>query len=149
MRSRKAMQLSRDLERRRNLNNTRGEGWQRRVRERPRFKLFIVTDCLERKQAQAAAEQAKTKRPAPAQAAERPAKKPLKSTGASAANAIPDEYLPPNKVLFLQNLPHETTAETLSGLFGRFEGFKEVRMVPGRKGIAFVEYENNDGAISA
>jgi U2 small nuclear ribonucleoprotein B'' len=34
-------------------------------------------------------------------------------------------------------------------LFGRFEGFREVRLVPGRKGIAFVEYETETGSISA
>lgn len=34
-------------------------------------------------------------------------------------------------------------------VFGRFEGFQEVRLVPGRKGIAFVEYESESGAISA
>lgn len=37
----------------------------------------------------------------------------------------------------------------LTALFSRFEGFQEVRTVPGRKGIAFVEYENENGAISA
>ncbi|KAI5785581.1 hypothetical protein DFH27DRAFT_264137 [Peziza echinospora] len=82
----------------------------------------------------------------------RPVKKAatgLKSTNASAAPTIPDEYLPPNKVLFLQQLPADSNAELLSGLFGRFDGFKEVRMVPGRKGIAFVEYEHQEGAISA
>jgi hypothetical protein len=31
----------------------------------------------------------------------------LKSTNAGAAAVIPDEYLPPNKILFVQNLPEE------------------------------------------
>ena len=39
--------------------------------------------------------------------------------------------------------------EGLTAIFGRFEGFREVRLVPGRKGIAFVEYEAESGAISA
>ncbi|KAF3935489.1 hypothetical protein ABW19_dt0200253 [Dactylella cylindrospora] len=73
----------------------------------------------------------------------------LKSTAAPAAPQIPDEYLPPNKILFLQNLPDNATLDILNGIFGSFEGFKEVRLVPGRKGIAFVEYENEAGAISA
>lgn len=30
---------------------------------------------------------------------------------------MPDEYLPPNKILFVQNLPDETTKETLEALF--------------------------------
>lgn len=113
---------------------------------------------LERKQALEALEaQKKLKRPAgvastPADAA-RPAKAArgagLKPANAGAAPVIPDEYLPPNKILFLRDLPDNIDSETLSTVFGRFEGFREVRLVPGRKGIAFVEYENETGAISA
>ncbi len=73
----------------------------------------------------------------------------LKSTSSSAAAVIPDEYLPPNKILFVQNLPEEYDIDSLTAIFGRFEGFKEVRLVPGRKGIAFIEYEAETGAISA
>jgi RNA recognition motif-containing protein len=73
----------------------------------------------------------------------------LKSSNAAAAPVIPDEYLPPNKILFLRELPEMIDSEALTAVFGRFEGFKEVRLVPGRKGIAFVEYENETGAISA
>ncbi|KAL2001218.1 hypothetical protein VTN02DRAFT_2091 [Thermoascus thermophilus] len=113
----------------------------------------------ERRQAQEALEaQKKLKRPAGAAGggvdiANRPAKAPkgagLKSTQAAAAPVIPDEYLPPNKILFLRDLPDNADQESLTAVFGRFEGFKEVRLVPGRKGIAFVEYENETGAISA
>lgn len=109
----------------------------------------------ERKQAQEAQESAKLKRPAagaPEETAARPAKLArgagLKSTS-GAAGIVPDEYLPPNKILFVQNLPDDYDMENLSAIFGRFEGFKEVRMVPGRKGLAFVEYEAETGAISA
>ena len=49
----------------------------------------------------------------------------------------------------MQNLPDEYDVDSLTTIFGRFEGFKEVRLVPGRKGIAFVEYEGEGGAISA
>jgi len=73
----------------------------------------------------------------------------LKSSNPAGAAVIPDEYLPPNKILFVQNLPEEYEIEGLTAIFGRFEGFKEVRMVPGRRGIAFVEYEAETGAISA
>lgn len=73
----------------------------------------------------------------------------LKPSGASAAAVIPDEYLPPNKILFLRDLPETYDVDSLSTIFSRFEGFREVRMVPGRKGIAFVEYEAESGAISA
>ncbi|KAI5457224.1 hypothetical protein BGZ63DRAFT_85502 [Mariannaea sp. PMI_226] len=73
----------------------------------------------------------------------------LKSTSATTAAVVPDEYLPPNKILFVQNLPEEYDIDALSGVFGRFDGFKEVRLVPGRRGIAFVEYETEQGAITA
>ncbi|EPS32541.1 U1 small nuclear ribonucleoprotein [Penicillium oxalicum] len=109
----------------------------------------------ERKQAQEALEaQKKLKRPAAAAAdVARPAKTTkgagLKPTTGAAAAVVPDEYLPPNKILFLRELPDDASQESLSEVFGRFEGFQEVRLVPGRKGIAFVEYETEAGAISA
>jgi RNA recognition motif-containing protein len=62
---------------------------------------------------------------------------------------VADEFLPPNKILFLRGLPDDYGIDELTVIFSRFEGFKEVRLVPGRKGIAFVEYENEAGAISA
>ncbi|KAI3323561.1 hypothetical protein HD806DRAFT_497160 [Xylariaceae sp. AK1471] len=109
-----------------------------------------------RKAAEAAEEQKRLKRPgatAPAEA-NRPTKTArgtgLKATGGPAANTVvPDEYLPPNKILFVQNLPDDYDIEALTGIFGRFEGFREVRLVPGRKGIAFIEYEAEAGAITA
>ena len=111
----------------------------------------------DRKAAQEAANQ-KLKRPAGQTAAEaglqaRPVKSQkgagLKGTSTNTAAVIPDEYLPPNKILFLRELPDDYDADGLSRIFSRFEGFREVRMVPGRKGIAFVEYEAEAGAISA
>jgi RNA recognition motif-containing protein len=93
------------------------------------------------------------KRGAAATADGRPSKaaKPsgLKSTSAAASAVVPDEYLPPNKILFLQNIPEEYGVEELTTVFGRFEGFREVRLVPGRRGIAFVEYDAEQGAIAA
>ncbi|KAJ0425521.1 hypothetical protein BJY00DRAFT_274427 [Aspergillus carlsbadensis] len=110
----------------------------------------------ERRQAHEALEaQKKLKRPpggAP-EAPGRPAKTAkgvgLKPTSGTAAAVIPDEYLPPNKILFLRDLPDTADQDQLTAMFGRFEGFREVRLVPGRKGIAFVEYEGETGAISA
>lgn len=49
---------------------------------------------------------------------------------------------PPNCILFLTNLPEETNDMMLSMLFNQFPGFKEVRLVPNRHDIAFVEFEN-------
>lgn len=48
----------------------------------------------------------------------------------------------PNKILFLTNLPDETNDAMLTLLFNQFPGFKEVRLIPGRSDIAFVEFEN-------
>lgn len=55
---------------------------------------------------------------------------------------IPEAPAAPNNILFVQNLPHEATTLMLSVLFRQYPGFKEVRMVEAKPGIAFVEYEN-------
>ncbi|ESO91782.1 hypothetical protein LOTGIDRAFT_121828 [Lottia gigantea] len=55
------------------------------------------------------------------------------------STAIPEQ--PPNQILFITNLPEETNEMMLSMLFNQFPGFKEVRLVPGRHDIAFVEFE--------
>lgn len=54
----------------------------------------------------------------------------------------PDLSAPPNKTLFVQNLPDDITEATLVPLFQALPGFVEVRLVPGKKGIAFVEFQN-------
>jgi len=55
----------------------------------------------------------------------------------------------PHKILFLQNLPQETTEMMLTMLFEQFPGFKETRLVPGRHDIAFVEFEADQQASQA
>ncbi|KYO23719.1 U2 small nuclear ribonucleoprotein B'' [Alligator mississippiensis] len=68
--------------------------------------------------------------------------------GTSSQNQqVPDN--PPNYILFLNNLPEETNEMMLSMLFNQFPGFKEVRLVPGRHDIAFVEFENEGQAGAA
>eukprot|EP00262_Sarcandra_glabra_P020165 TRINITY_DN7934_c0_g1_i2.p1 TRINITY_DN7934_c0_g1~~TRINITY_DN7934_c0_g1_i2.p1 ORF type:complete len:282 (-),score=58.17 TRINITY_DN7934_c0_g1_i2:280-1125(-) len=57
-----------------------------------------------------------------------------------AKSMLPEAPAPPNKILFVQNLPHETTPMMLQMLFCQYPGFKEVRMVEAKPGIAFVEY---------
>ncbi|KAJ3272412.1 hypothetical protein HDV01_005595 [Terramyces sp. JEL0728] len=68
-------------------------------------------------------------------------KKPKKKTG--------EDSLPPNAILFVQNLPPGTTEQMLNSMFSqyymtnyRFGGFIEVRLIPGKSDIAFVEYES-------
>uniref|UniRef100_A0AAQ4QJU0 Small nuclear ribonucleoprotein polypeptide B2 n=1 Tax=Gasterosteus aculeatus aculeatus TaxID=481459 RepID=A0AAQ4QJU0_GASAC len=57
---------------------------------------------------------------------------------------VPDN--PPNYILFLNNLPEETNEMMLSMLFNQFPGFKEVRLVPGKHDISFVEFESETQA---
>ncbi|KAL8143050.1 hypothetical protein V2J09_016082 [Rumex salicifolius] len=59
-----------------------------------------------------------------------------------AVPAVPEAPAPPNNILFIQNLPHDTTPTMLQMLFCQYPGFKEVRMIEAKPGIAFVEYEN-------
>uniref|UniRef100_A0A670HV61 Small nuclear ribonucleoprotein polypeptide B2 n=1 Tax=Podarcis muralis TaxID=64176 RepID=A0A670HV61_PODMU len=83
------------------------------------------------------------------------AKKPNQGANQNSANSqansqnqqVPDN--PPNYILFLNNLPEETNEMMLSMLFNQFPGFKEVRLVPGRHDIAFVEFENDGQAGAA
>lgn len=56
----------------------------------------------------------------------------------------------PNRILFVEKLPKKiekdgkpiSISDVLSDLFGRFSGFVEVRTVPGKDCIAFVEFSN-------
>ncbi|KAH6596054.1 hypothetical protein BASA50_005351 [Batrachochytrium salamandrivorans] len=47
-----------------------------------------------------------------------------------------------NAILYVTQLPPSVTEESLSALFGQNDGFKEVRVVPGRADIAFVEFSS-------
>lgn len=100
--------------------------------------MILLTPDAERKLALEAEKQ----QTQPAVAADKP--RPVK-TGAA---AVPDEYVRPNKTLFLQNLPEEVNGDDLTAIFERFEGFKEVRYVAVR-GVAFAEFENEQFAITA
>ncbi|TFK70095.1 RNA-binding domain-containing protein [Pluteus cervinus] len=62
---------------------------------------------------------------------------------------MPDEYLPPNKILFLQNLPENVTRERLEGLFSQYPNLYEVRLIPTKRDIAFVEYIDEASATVA
>jgi U2 small nuclear ribonucleoprotein B'' len=48
----------------------------------------------------------------------------------------------PHKTLFAQNVPEECHDRMLAMLFQPFPGFEEVRMVPGKKGIAFIDFQD-------
>ncbi|XP_057954860.1 U2 small nuclear ribonucleoprotein B''-like [Malania oleifera] len=57
--------------------------------------------------------------------------------GAQEAAAVP------NNILFVQNLPHQTTTMMLQVLFQQYPGFREVRMIEAKPGIAFVEFDDD------
>jgi RNA recognition motif-containing protein len=88
-----------------------------------------------------------------------------------ATTGAKEEAEPINRILYIQNLPPDVTDEMLSYLFqqyvhlksfilyfnwvdknfffSRYPGFKEVRLVPGKSDIAFVEYEADHQAAVA
>jgi hypothetical protein len=55
----------------------------------------------------------------------------------------------PHKILFVQGIPPSATPSLLNTLFAQFPGWKEVRLVEARPGIAFVEYETEEAAAAA
>ncbi|KNA18269.1 hypothetical protein SOVF_072430 [Spinacia oleracea] len=59
------------------------------------------------------------------------------------------EAIAPNNILFVQNLPHETTSIMLQMLFQQYPGFREVRMIEAKPGIAFVEFDDEDESAIA
>mmetsp|Transcript_9364 Transcript_9364/g.12917 ORF Transcript_9364/g.12917 Transcript_9364/m.12917 type:complete len:246 (-) Transcript_9364:124-861(-) len=73
-------------------------------------------------------------------------KKRKKEVEETATGTLQPKALPPNKVLFVENLPEQANDLMLQMLFQQFQGFKEVRMVPGKQGIAFVEFETEADA---
>ncbi|KAH9996487.1 hypothetical protein BJV77DRAFT_1059324 [Russula vinacea] len=62
---------------------------------------------------------------------------------------MPDEYLPPNKILFLQNLPESVSKDQLMALFSQYPNLHEVRLIANKKDIAFVEYIDEGSATVA
>ncbi|XP_046371694.1 U1 small nuclear ribonucleoprotein A-like [Haliotis rufescens] len=82
-----------------------------------------------------------------AQPMAQPPMQPVAAAPAAPSTAIPEQ--PPNQILFITNLPEETNEMMLSMLFNQFPGFKEVRLVPGRHDIAFVEFETDVQAGAA
>ncbi|CAJ2652734.1 unnamed protein product [Trifolium pratense] len=53
------------------------------------------------------------------------------------------EAVAPNNILFIENLPYETTGRMLEMLFEQYPGFKEVRLIDAKPGIAFVDFEDD------
>eukprot|EP00656_Telonema_subtile_P012632 TRINITY_DN1636_c0_g1_i3.p1 TRINITY_DN1636_c0_g1~~TRINITY_DN1636_c0_g1_i3.p1 ORF type:complete len:218 (+),score=44.71 TRINITY_DN1636_c0_g1_i3:94-747(+) len=62
---------------------------------------------------------------------------------------LPIEMQTPHSTIFVQNLPDESNQITIDGMFRQCLGFERVRMVPGRMGICFVDFETETQAGSA
>lgn len=93
----------------------------------------------------------RVKQPKPTAAEDKKAKK-LKGAANPDAPAVANNSnieQPPNQILFLTNLPEETNEMMLSMLFNQFPGFKEVRLVPNRHDIAFVEFASELASSAA
>ncbi|CAH1785721.1 unnamed protein product [Owenia fusiformis] len=121
--------------------------------ERPKKQKKVEEESGKRKkqkakrEAAAAASNAAPKQFTPQMPAQAAAPAPSAPPAATGPTAMPEQ--PPNQILFLTNLPEETNEMMLSMLFNQFPGFKEVRLVPGRHDIAFVEFENEMQAAAA
>ena len=55
----------------------------------------------------------------------------------------------PNRILFAQELPLNLDETVLKSLFKQCQGFKEVRMVPGKIKLAFIEFNDETQATIA
>lgn len=65
------------------------------------------------------------------------------------AHQLPDEYVPPNRILFLQQMPDTVTHAQLMGIFGHLANLYQVRTIPGRTDIAFVEFHDIPSSVAA
>ena len=48
----------------------------------------------------------------------------------------------PHNIVFIQKLPTDCTAEMVIEIFQNCSGYKGVRMVPGNRGMAFLDFSN-------
>jgi U2 small nuclear ribonucleoprotein B'' len=88
----------------------------------------------------------KRPREEPTETVTRKERLPQTPSETSAAASAPKQKLlvnnVPHKTLFAQNVPDECNDRMLSMLFQPFPGFEGVRMVPGKKGIAFIDFQD-------
>eukprot|EP00835_Amoeboradix_gromovi_P001377 NODE_61_length_25240_cov_0.547194.p12 type:complete len:224 gc:universal NODE_61_length_25240_cov_0.547194:12887-13558(+) len=54
-----------------------------------------------------------------------------------------------SSTLYVKNLPSETSDDMLSLLFQQYEGFIQVRLVPGNTDVAFIDYQSAEHAKTA
>ncbi|KAJ3324465.1 hypothetical protein HDV06_006876 [Boothiomyces sp. JEL0866] len=54
-----------------------------------------------------------------------------------------------HQTLFVSNLPPTATEDSVATLFQQYDGFVELRMVPAKPGIAYVEFTSLENAVAA
>lgn len=96
-----------------------------------------VTAKRRLEQAEAAKKRQKT-----AETSQRKEKK-VRDDNKDSTSALNPKQQPPNKILFVEHLPEGCSDTTIANLFQQYNGFKEVRMVQGKTGIAFVEFDTD------
>ncbi|KAJ1826481.1 hypothetical protein LPJ70_007740, partial [Coemansia sp. RSA 2708] len=55
----------------------------------------------------------------------------------------------PSSTLFVTNLPDTVSVDMLTGLFRQYAGFREVREIPGKGDMVFVDYTSAESAAAA
>ncbi len=76
-------------------------------------------------------------------------KKPTSAVAGSSGALIVQEGEVADKVLFITNLPEEANEVMITMLFQQFTGFVNTRILPGRRGMAFVDFDNENNASLA
>ncbi|SPO21428.1 related to small nuclear ribonucleoprotein snRNP U1A [Ustilago trichophora] len=74
---------------------------------------------------------------------------PEKAASKRTQQEMPDEYLPPNKMLFLQKIPEGVGKGELESLFSAYTGYVDVQTIPGKEDIAFVEFADVPSSVTA
>ncbi|KAK1580667.1 hypothetical protein QYE76_068626 [Lolium multiflorum] len=74
---------------------------------------------------------------------------PSNGTGDQSSRSAKPPQEPPNNILFIQNCPDQTSSMMLEVLFQQYPGFREVRMIEARPGIAFVEFDDENQSMVA
>ena len=54
-----------------------------------------------------------------------------------------------SNILYVKNLPSEVSDDMLALLFQQYEGFIQVRLVPGNTDVAFIDYQTSEHAKTA
>ncbi|KAI6229700.1 hypothetical protein M3Y99_01145100 [Aphelenchoides fujianensis] len=74
---------------------------------------------------------------------------PARKTAAAGPDGQKGDHRPnaqPNKILFVTNLPENANEQLIRTVFQPFPGLKDIRLIPNRPDIAFIEFDTEDEA---